>query len=56
MRRRAAEYQFEYGLPLVGRAVPNPGIYVERRSRFLESFHTLLYEAQCSSTGTTTRR
>ena len=45
VRRRAAEYQFEYGLPMIGRAVPNPGVYVERRSRFLEAFHTLLYEA-----------
>jgi|tagenome__1003787_1003787.scaffolds.fasta_scaffold20988541_5 hypothetical protein len=46
VRRRAAEYQFEYGLPLVGRAVPRSGVFVESRSRFLESFHTLLYEAQ----------
>lgn len=45
VRRRAAEYEFEYGLPLVGRAVPGPGHLVERRDRFLEAFHTLLYEA-----------
>lgn len=45
VRRRAAEYQFEYGLPLVGRAVPDSSYLVERRSRFLESFHTLLHEA-----------
>ncbi len=45
VRRRAAEYQFEYGLDLIGRAVPGRTLYVERRSRFLESFHTLLHEA-----------
>jgi hypothetical protein len=45
VRRRAAEYRFEYGLPLVGRAVPDQSVFVESRSRFLESFHTLLYEA-----------
>jgi hypothetical protein len=46
IRRRAAEYQFEYGLDLIGRAVPGRKIYTERRSQFLESFHTLLHEAQ----------
>lgn len=45
VRRRAAEYQYEYGLDLIGRAVPDSARYVERRSRFLESFHTLLHEA-----------
>jgi hypothetical protein len=46
LRRRAAEYEYEYGLSLVGRAVPGGARYVERRSRFLESFHALLHEAQ----------
>lgn len=45
VRRRAAEYQYEYGLDLIGRAVPGSLRYVERRSQFLESFHTLLHEA-----------
>ncbi|WP_127127377.1 hypothetical protein [Georgenia sp. SYP-B2076] len=45
VRRRAAEYEFEYGLDLIGRAVPGRGLYVERRNRFLESFHALLHEA-----------
>jgi hypothetical protein len=45
VRRRAAEYQFEYGLPLVGRAVPRSELLVERRSQFLQAFHTLLHEA-----------
>ena len=30
VRRRAAEYEFEYGLPLIGRAVPNPRIFVSQ--------------------------
>lgn len=46
VRRRAAEYEFEYGLTMIGRAVPRPSRYVERRTQFLESFHTLLHEAQ----------
>jgi len=45
VRHRAAEYRYEYGLVLVGRAVPDPGYFVEANSRFLESFHTLLHEA-----------
>src|SRR3954447_25527256 len=45
VRRRAAEYEFEYGLPLVGRAVPRAELLVERRSQFLQAFHTLLHEA-----------
>ena len=42
--RRAYEYEHEYGLPLVGKAVPHlrPA---DRRSRFLEAFHSLLHEA-----------
>ncbi|MGD9753007.1 MAG: hypothetical protein AB7W59_18605 [Acidimicrobiia bacterium] len=43
VRRRAAEYQYEYGLQLVGRAVPRPGAYVESRTQFLQAFHTLLH-------------
>jgi hypothetical protein len=45
VRRRAAEYEYEYGLPMVGRAVPRRDVFVERRSRFLDAFHTLLHEA-----------
>jgi hypothetical protein len=45
VRRRAAEYEFEYGLTLIGRAVPAPGSYVERRSNFLSAFHTILHLA-----------
>lgn len=44
VRRRAAEYRYEYGLALIGRAVP-PGGEVESRTRFLESFHALLHIA-----------
>jgi hypothetical protein len=45
VRHRAAEYWYEYGLVLVGRAIPDSGYFVEANSRFLESFHTLLHEA-----------
>lgn len=41
VRRRAYEYDHEYGLMLIGRAVPTPRT-VDSRSRFLESFHHLL--------------
>lgn len=44
VRRRAAEYEYEYGLQLRGRAIPSPAILAERRSAFLEAFHSLLYE------------
>ncbi|HEX8407540.1 MAG TPA: hypothetical protein VF883_01660 [Thermoanaerobaculia bacterium] len=42
--RRAYEYEHEYGLTLVGKAVPQlrPA---DRRSKFLEAFHSLLHEA-----------
>lgn len=42
--RRAYEYLHHYGLPLHGRAVANlqPA---ESRARFLEAFHSLLYQA-----------
>ena len=42
VRRRAAEYEYEYGICLLGRAVPASSTMVERRSQFLEAFHTLL--------------
>lgn len=42
VRRRAAEYEYQYGLRLIGRAVPPPSLAVERRVQFLESFHGLL--------------
>ena len=40
--RRAYEYDHEYGLRLVGRAVANMQT-VDRRTKFLEAFHNLLY-------------
>ncbi len=43
VRRRAAEYQYQYGLRLVGRAVPPADRVVERRTQFLEAFHSLLH-------------
>jgi hypothetical protein len=43
--RRAYEYDHEYGLKLIGKAVP-PIQGADSRSRFLEAFHTLL--ALCS--------
>jgi len=39
--RRAYEYDHEYGLQMIGKAVP-PVQGADSRSRFLESFHTLL--------------
>jgi hypothetical protein len=39
--RRAYEYDHEYGLQLIGKAVP-PIEGADSRSRFLEGFHTLL--------------
>lgn len=42
--RRAYEYDHEYGLRLVGRAVPQLDS-AESRSRFLEAFHTMLHRA-----------
>jgi hypothetical protein len=41
VRRRAFEYEHEYGLRLMGRAIPSTKP-VDRRSKFLESFHNLL--------------
>ncbi|WP_396911261.1 hypothetical protein [Mycolicibacterium sp.] len=43
VRRRAAEYEYEYGLRLRGRAIPDAGILADRRARFLEGFHRLLH-------------
>jgi hypothetical protein len=40
--RRAYEYDHEYGLRLVGKAVANMQT-VDSRSKFLEAFHNLLY-------------
>jgi hypothetical protein len=40
--RRAAEYDHQYGLRLVGRAVPELQS-ADSRSKFIETFHNLLY-------------
>jgi hypothetical protein len=40
--RRAHEYEHEYGFPLQGKAV-SPLRPADRRSKFLEAFHNLLY-------------
>lgn len=42
VRRRAAEYEYQYGLQLLGRAVPPPSHVVQRRTQFVEAFHGLL--------------
>jgi hypothetical protein len=42
VRRRSAEYMYEYGIELLGRAVPPSSGMVECRTQFLEAFHTLL--------------
>lgn len=42
--RRAYEYEHQYGLSLVGRAVPKYAP-ADRRSQFLLAFHTLLHQA-----------
>jgi hypothetical protein len=42
VRRRHFEYEHEYGLRLSGRAIP-PIEPVDRRSKFLEAFHNLLF-------------
>jgi hypothetical protein len=42
--RRSAEYESEYNLKLFGRAVTG-GQAVDARSKFLEAFHNLLYQA-----------
>lgn len=43
VRRRAAEYEFEYGLPLFGRTSSQRVRPAERRSAFLQAFHHLLF-------------
>ncbi len=45
LARRAYEYDHEYGLTLVGKAVPKLRS-VDSRSKFIETFHDLLY--RCS--------
>lgn len=45
VRRRAAEYEYEYGLSLIGRAVPSSALNVERRSGFVEAFHRVIHLA-----------
>ena len=42
LRRRAAEYEYQYGLRLIGRAIPPAESLVERRTQFLNAFHGLL--------------
>lgn len=43
LHRRVHEYDHEYGLTLIGKAVPNVRP-VDSRSSFLEAFHTLLHK------------
>ncbi|TQC47380.1 hypothetical protein EEB14_20710 [Rhodococcus sp. WS4] len=43
VRRRSAEYEYEYGLRLRGRAVPHASVLADRRVQFLEGFHRLLH-------------
>lgn len=45
VRRRAVEYAYEYGLQLLGRAIPRAEVMVERRTQFLPAFHSLLNAA-----------
>ncbi len=44
VRRRSFEYEHEYGLRLIGRAIPSDQP-ADRRSKFLEAFHNLLFLA-----------
>lgn len=44
VRRRAYEYVHHYGLTLFGKAASNLNA-ADRRSKFLEAFHNLLYQA-----------
>jgi hypothetical protein len=44
LARRVYEYDHEYGLTLVGQAVPRV-VGADTRSRFLEAFHNLLHRA-----------
>jgi hypothetical protein len=43
VNRRAYEYQHEYGLSLLGKAIQSNFRPVESRSKFIEAFHNLLY-------------
>ena len=43
VRRRAKEYEHEYGLNLIGAAIP-PIASVDRRSKFVESLHNLIFK------------
>lgn len=45
VRRRAVEYEYEYGFPLIGRAIPRPQTVVERRTGFIETFHQVIFLA-----------
>lgn len=45
VRRRAVEYEYEYGFSLIGRAIPRPHTVVERRHGFVETFHQVLFLA-----------
>ena len=45
VRRRAVEYEYEYGFSLIGRAVPRPHTLVERRHGFIATFHQVLFLA-----------
>lgn len=44
LAQRNYEYQYEYGLSLIGRAVPNTAV-AESRSQFIPAFHNLLKAA-----------
>ncbi|MGY0231801.1 hypothetical protein [Longispora urticae] len=44
VRRRSFEYEHEYGLRLIGRAIPDEAV-VDKRSKFIESFHNVLHLA-----------
>jgi hypothetical protein len=43
VRRRHFEYEHHYGLKLHGRAIPPDVRPVDRRSKFIEAFHNLLF-------------
>ena len=45
VRRRAVEYEYEYGFPLIGRAIPRARTVVERRTGFIDTFHQVLFLA-----------
>ncbi|WP_243074352.1 hypothetical protein [Microbacterium sp. SS28] len=45
VRRRAAEYEYEYGYSLIGHSVPRPHSVVERREGFIATFHHVLFLA-----------